>query len=125
MPKAFDPDKARKEAAKTIETAETAKAKLVEKLTPAETAVTEAQKVLADKTANVAAAVEKATEGARKKVATATEKRDALKAKVAEQDALIARQQAYLAATENLDAAPAAQVLVPEGVPSGEAVGQF
>ena len=85
MVKAFDPSKAREAAQATITAAENVKAKLVEKVEKASSRVLVAQEVL-----------------------------DAAKAKVAEQDELIKRQQNYLAATAELvaDPAPEAEVIV-------------
>lgn len=96
MPRGFDPDKARTAALATIEAAEKRKAKAQAKLEPFQARLERAQKALA-----------KAREG------------------VELEEKVIARQKAYLAATENLDAPPAeAQVVAAEGVESGEQVGE-
>lgn len=92
MVKAFNPDKARLDAEKTIEAAQAAKTRLAGKIEAADKKVETAVK------AQEAAAATK-----QKAVDTANAQRAALQAKIDEQDMLIERQQRFLAATATLE----------------------
>lgn len=109
MPKAFDPNKATDDAKATIEAAQARLATLIQKVPAADEKVAKATKAQTD----AAAAKQKQVDDAKAKKAT-------LQAKIDAEKALIARQEAYLKATANLNAEP---VVVPEPVPEPALVG--
>jgi flagellar motility protein MotE (MotC chaperone) len=104
MPRGFDPDKARAEAEKAVESAEADKAKLVAKVEPAEAKV----KAAKEAQAKAAAAKQVAVDAAEKKLAEVNED-------VKAADNRIARLKDYLERTASFSGTAIARENAPEG----------
>jgi glutamine synthetase type III len=115
VPKEFDPSKFLKQAQDTIDAANTRKGVLESKKAGLAEKVEKAKKVQAD----AAAAKQKAVDEAVTKAA-------AIDTKIADENALIVRTQAFIdGRSENVVEQPPAQVILPEGHDASGEFGQF